>query len=95
MDIARGIGEDRPGLEEALTAVTRGRADTLLVAHPDRLSRFGARIIEYQLSLAGVRVRYLATEDVTIADPHIERTLDIGAVAASVGGVFHVPQGGR
>lgn len=95
VDIASGVGEDRPGLEEALTEVTRGRADTLLVAHPDRLARFGVRIIEHQLSLAGVRVRYLAAEDVTIADPHTEKTLDVGAVAASVGGRLHVPQGGR
>jgi excisionase family DNA binding protein len=62
-DIASGLNDRRPGLRDALAEVVRSDARTLLAVHRDRIGLFGARLVEYQLGLLGVRVDYLDSDE--------------------------------
>jgi predicted site-specific integrase-resolvase len=49
-DIASGINFKRKGLKTILDLALKGKIQEVVVAHKDRLSRFGFELIEYILS---------------------------------------------
>lgn len=84
-DVASGLSDKRPGLRAALTACADPDVGTLLVTHRDRLARFGTRLIEHQLELTGVTVRYLDA-DTENTSPESEMVEDLIAIVTSFAG---------
>lgn len=58
-DIASGINFKRKGLQTILDACLQGIIGTVVVAHKDRLSRFGYDLIELLVTKAGGKIKIL------------------------------------
>jgi predicted site-specific integrase-resolvase len=61
-DIGSGINFKRKGLEAILDACIQGVIGEVVVAHRDRLSRFGFDLIELIITKAGGKITVLDTE---------------------------------
>ena len=55
-DIGSGINWKRDGLQTILEQSMRGNVKEVVVAHRDRLSRFGFELIEFVLNKSGVKL---------------------------------------
>jgi predicted site-specific integrase-resolvase len=55
-DVASGLNYKRKGLTRLLEHVQEGLVGEVVVAHPDRLARFGRELIEWIISRAGARL---------------------------------------
>ena len=73
-DIGSGINFKRKGLRSLLDRLLRGDKLTLIVAHRDRLCRFGFELIQYMVEQNGGRIMVL---DSTIHSPESELTADL------------------
>lgn len=58
-DVASGINFKRKGLQEILDACLRGIVGEIVVAHRDRLCRFGFELIEYIVQKSGGKITVL------------------------------------
>jgi putative resolvase len=67
-DIGSGLNYKRKGLKALLERASEGNKFTVVVAHKDRLARFGVELIEYFLTLHGCRLVVL-NDDVPKSDP--------------------------
>jgi putative resolvase len=62
-DIGSGLNEDRRGFKKVLRLAVEKKISKIVVAYPDRLTRFGFRTIEELLGAFGVEVAVLNHED--------------------------------
>jgi excisionase family DNA binding protein len=62
-DIGSGINFKRPGLKTILELGMSGKIKELVVAHKDRLSRFGFEIFEQILELRGGKIRVIGEQE--------------------------------
>ena len=76
-DICSGLKYKRPGLTRLLEQVQGGLVNEVVVAHKDRLARFGTELIEWSLQRAGARLVVL---DQAILSPTEEVTQDLMAI---------------
>lgn len=78
-DIGSGLNYKRKGLKTILERSGSGNKFTLVVAHKDRLARFGAELIEYMLNVNGCKLLVL-NNDIQKSDPQRELTEDLLAI---------------
>ena len=76
-DVGSGINFKRKGLKAILESAVSGDSCTVIVAHRDRLARFGFELIELILQQNGGRVLVL---DQSIYNPTQELTADLLAI---------------
>ena len=76
-DICSGLKYKRPGLTRLLEQVQGGLVNEVVVAHKDRLARFGTELIEWILKRAGARLVVL---DQATLSPTEEVTQDLMAI---------------
>jgi putative resolvase len=62
-DVASGINFKRKGLQTLLDSCLRGTIGELVIAHRDRLCRFGYELIEQIVEKSGGRITVLDVED--------------------------------
>ena len=67
-DIGSGINFKRPGLKSLLESIFEGNVSKVVVAHRDRLSRFGFELFMYIFTRFGVQLEVVGSEDVQ--EPH-------------------------
>ncbi len=73
-DIGSGINFKRKGLRSLLDRLMRGDQLTLIVAHRDRLARFGFELFQYMVEQNGGKIVVL---DSTVHSPESELTQDL------------------
>lgn len=73
-DIGSGINFKRKGLTSILESAMRGDVVTLVVAHKDRLTRFGFELIKYIIERNGGKLVVL---DQAVFSPEVELTKDL------------------
>ncbi|MCY7337520.1 MAG: IS607 family transposase [Chamaesiphon sp.] len=76
-DIASGLNYKRKGLKTLLARGLSGDQLTVVVAHKDRLARFGVELIEWILQSCGSELLVL---NQSISDPQRELTEDLLAI---------------
>jgi len=74
-DIGSGINFRRRGLMSLLERVFEGNVSKVVVAHRDRLTRFGFELFEYIFTRFGVSIEVLSDDD--IKEPHTELAKDL------------------
>lgn len=77
-DIGSGINFKRPGLLKILGECFEGRVCEVVVAHRDRLSRFGFDLFEFLFKKSGVHLKVLDNEGVQ--EPFGELAKDLFAI---------------
>ncbi len=73
-DIGSGLNEDRRGFKKVLKLAVEKRISKVVVAYPDRLTRFGFETLRELLCAFGVEVVVLNRED---KDPREELVEDL------------------
>ena len=73
-DIGSGLNYKRKGLRAILERIVRGDKLTIVVAHRDRLTRFGFELIEYLVCLNGGKI---LVGDQSESSPEAELTADL------------------
>ena len=76
-DYGSGISFKRQGLRTLLERILRGDKLRIVVAHRDRLARFGGEVIQFLVEQNGGEVVVL---NETIYSPEAERTADLLAI---------------
>jgi putative resolvase len=76
-DIASGLNFKRKGLRAILEAVRTGNVGAIIVAHKDRLARFGFELIEWLCQLDGTKIVVLNQDNLS---PEREMVEDILAI---------------
>jgi putative resolvase len=76
-DIASGLNFKRKGLRSILEAVRTGNVSSIIVAHKDRLARFGFELIEWLCQLDGTKIVVLNQDNLS---PEREMVEDILAI---------------
>ncbi|MEM1749478.1 MAG: IS607 family transposase [Desulfurococcaceae archaeon] len=85
-DIGSGLNEDRKGFKKILKLVTEKKASKVVVAYPDRLTRFGFETIVELLRAFGVEVVVLNHED---RDPKEELVEDLITIISHFAGKLY------
>ncbi|MEM4476438.1 MAG: IS607 family transposase [Desulfurococcaceae archaeon] len=85
-DIGSGLNEDRKGFKKILKLVTEKKASKVVVAYPDRLTRFGFETIVELLRAFGVEVVVLNHED---RDPKEELMEDLITIISHFAGKLY------
>ncbi|MGY5852863.1 MAG: IS607 family transposase [Candidatus Thorarchaeota archaeon] len=83
-DIGSGLNMRRRGLRRLLVLAQRGKIDTVLITHRDRLARFGVELIQRILEDYGVELVILMEEE--DRTPQEELVTDMMALIASFSG---------
>lgn len=76
-DIGSGLNFKRKGLQTILQRLLQGDKFTLIIAHPDRLTRFGNQLFEYMFQQNGGELMVLNKPEVS---PEQELTEDLLAI---------------
>jgi putative resolvase len=76
-DIASGLNFKRKGLRSILETVRTGNVGSIIVAHKDRLARFGFELIEWLCQLDGTKIVVLNQDNLS---PEREMVEDILAI---------------
>jgi len=76
-DICSGLKYKRKGLTRLLVDLEKGHIKEVVVAHKDRLARFGVDLIEWFITKAGA---HLVIQDHSILAPNEELTSDLMAI---------------
>lgn len=76
-DIGSGLNYKRPGLKSILDRLMHGEKLTIVVAHKDRLARFGTELIEHLVNTNGGELLVL---NKTVHSPEQELTQDLLAI---------------
>jgi putative resolvase len=82
-DIGSGLNEDRRGFKKLLRLAVEKKISKIVVAHPDRLTRFGFKTIEELLRAFGVEIVVLNHED---QDPREELVEDLITIVSHFAG---------
>ncbi|AMD31279.1 IS607 family transposase [Acidilobus sp. 7A] len=85
-DIGSGLDEDRRGFEKLLTLAVERKISKIVIAYPDRLTRFGFKTIEELLRPFGVEIVVLSHED---KDPREELVEDLITVISHFAGKLY------
>ena len=88
-DVASGINFRRRGLSFLVECCVRGRVPEVVVAHRDRLARFGFELVETVLRLHGTRLTVLD------ADEHAEPSRQLAEDLMSIVQVFACRRNGK
>lgn len=91
-DIASGVNENRRGLNKVLRLLERGEADTVVVEHRDRLSRFGYGYLERLIKANNGRVVVVEDKD---TDYHEELVDDLISIVSSFSARIYGKRGAR
>jgi putative resolvase len=78
-DIGSGLNYKRKGLKSILEQSSSGNKFTLVVAHKDRLARFGTELIEHMLNINGCKLLVL-NNNIQKSNPQRELTEDLLAI---------------
>jgi putative resolvase len=82
-DIGSGLNEDRRGFKKLLRLAVEKKISKIVVAYPDRLTRFGFKTIEELLRAFGVEIVVLNHED---QDPREELVEDLITIVSHFAG---------
>jgi predicted site-specific integrase-resolvase len=74
-DIASGINFKRKGLQTILDSCLQGTIGTIVVAHKDRLSRFGYDLIELLVTKAGGKIKILGDNETKTSEQELSDDL--------------------
>ena len=85
-DVGSGLNEDRKGFKRILKLVIGRKISRIVVAYPDRLTRFGFKTIEELLRAFGVEVVVLNHED---KDPREELVEDLITIISHFAGKLY------
>jgi predicted site-specific integrase-resolvase len=85
-DIGSGLNFKRKGLISLLESANRGEVEEVVVAHKDRLCRFGFDLIEWIINRAGGQVVVLQQDDLS---PESELTKDLLTILHVFSGRMH------
>jgi putative resolvase len=85
-DVESGLNEDRKGFKKILKLAIERRISKVVIAHPDRLTRFGFKTIEELLRAFGVEVAVLNHED---KDPREELVEDLTTIISHFAGKLY------
>jgi putative resolvase len=85
-DIGSGLNEDRRGFKKLLRLAVERKISRIVVAYPDRLTRFGFKTIEELLKPFGVEVVVLNHED---KDPREELVEDLVTIISHFAGKLY------
>ena len=86
VDVGSGLNEDRKGFKNILKLATEKKISKIVVAYPDRLTRFGFKTLKELLSAFGVEVVALSHED---KDPREELVEDLITVISYFAGKLY------
>ncbi|MEM4530233.1 MAG: IS607 family transposase [Candidatus Methanomethylicaceae archaeon] len=85
-DIGSGLNEDRKGFKRILRLATKRKISKVVVAYPDRLTRFGFKTLVELLRVFGVEVVVLNHED---KDPREELVEDLITIVSYFAGKLY------
>ena len=85
-DIGSGLNEDRKGFRKILKLAVERKISKIVVAYPDRLTRFGFKTLKELLSAFGVEVVVLNQED---KDPREELVEDLITIISHFAGKLY------
>jgi putative resolvase len=85
-DIGSGLNEDRRGFKKLLTLAIERKISKIVIAYPDRLTRFGFKTIEELLRAFGVEIIVLNHED---KDPREELVEDLITIVSHFAGKLY------
>ncbi|MEM1642208.1 MAG: IS607 family transposase, partial [Desulfurococcaceae archaeon] len=85
-DIGSGLNEDRKGYKRILRLATERKISKIVVAYPDRLTRFGFKTLVELLRAFGVEVVVLNHED---KDPKEELVEDLITIISHFAGKLY------
>ncbi|MGC9164506.1 MAG: IS607 family transposase [Thermoprotei archaeon] len=85
-DIGSGLNEDRRGLKKILKLAVERKISKIVVAYPDRLTRFGLKTLEELLRAFGVGVVVLNKED---KEPREELVKDLTTIISHFAGKLY------
>jgi putative resolvase len=85
-DIGSGLNEDRRGFEKLLRLAAERKISKIVIAYPDRLTRFGFKTIEELLRPFGVEIVVLSHED---KDPREELVEDLITITSHFAGKLY------
>jgi len=85
-DIGSGLNEDRKGFKKILRQATEKKISKIVVAYPDRLTRFGFKTLKELLGAFGVEVVALNHED---KDPREELVEDLITIISHFAGKLY------
>jgi predicted site-specific integrase-resolvase len=88
-DIASGVNFKRKGLSLLVEQCMRGGVPEVVVAHRDRIARFGVDLIQHVLSVAGTKLTVLQS------DSHAEPQQQLAEDLMSIIPVFACKRNGR
>jgi putative resolvase len=85
-DIGSGLNEDRRGFKKLLRLAVERKISKIVIAYPDRLTRFGFKTIEELLRPFGVEIVALNHED---KDPREELVEDLITITSHFAGKLY------
>ena len=85
-DIGSGLNEDRKGFKKILRLAIEKRISKIVVAYPDRLTRFGFKTLEELLRSLGVEIVILNKDD---KEPREELVEDLIAIISHLAGKLY------
>jgi len=85
-DVESGLNEDRKGFKKILKLAIERKISKVVIAYPDRLTRFGFKTIEELLRAFGVEVVVLNHED---KDPREELVEDLTTIISHFAGKLY------
>jgi putative resolvase len=85
-DIGSGLNEDRRGFKKLLRLAVERKISKIVIAYPDRLTRFGFKTIEELLRPFGVEIVVLSHED---KDPREELVEDLITITSHFAGKLY------
>ena len=88
-DVASGLSDRRAGLRKALARCQAVQVTELVVAHPERLARFGTGAIEVLLDGFGVKMTAIGSDADLSESGESELVRDMLAVVTSFSGRFY------
>ena len=85
-DVGSGLNEDRKGFKKILKLAVERKISKIIVAYPDRLTRFGFKTVKELLGTFGVEVVALNQED---KDPREELVEDLITIISHFAGKLY------
>jgi predicted site-specific integrase-resolvase len=76
-EIGGGLNFKRPKFTELVDRITRGEIGTLVIAHPDRLARFGYDLLAHLCEVNGCQLVVLNTESLSPAEEVVQDLMTI------------------
>ena len=87
-DVGSGLNDTRKGLHQVIRLVSRGKCDRVVIAYPDRLTRFGINVLKACFAEWGVPITTVNTLPLT-ATKERDLIADITAILYSYMGKLY------